>query len=138
VEELKVYSRCEKSKTIPGATCQTYDLNSGNTTTIPDTNLVIPVVDDTNIPIAQHKGVRSCIHHSISNFVSYEDISPSYRSFVSKLSSVSIPRNLQEALSDPTWRTVMQEEMKTLHKNQTWDLVKFPNGKNCWMHHYQV
>jgi hypothetical protein len=38
-------------------------------------------------------------------------------------------RNLQEALSDPKWRTTMQEEMKTLPKNKTCDLVKLPNGK---------
>jgi hypothetical protein len=27
------------------------------------------------------------------------------------------------------WRTAMQEEMKALHKNKTWDLVKLPNEK---------
>jgi hypothetical protein len=42
---------------------------------------------------------------------------------------VSVPRNLQKALSDPKWRTTMQEEMDALHKNKTWDLVKLPNKK---------
>jgi len=87
-------------------------------------NSVIPVVNDTNLPIAQRKGVRSCTHHSVSDFVSYQHLSSPYRSFVSKLSSMSIPRNLQEALSDPKWRTAMHEEMEALHKNKTWDLVK--------------
>jgi hypothetical protein len=64
-------------------------------------NYVIPVVDHMSLPIAQRKGVWSCTHHPISDFVSYQHLSPSYRSFVSKLSFVSIPRNLQEALSDP-------------------------------------
>jgi hypothetical protein len=27
------------------------------------------------------------------------------------------------------WRATMQEEMKALHKNNTWDLVQLPNGK---------
>jgi hypothetical protein len=27
------------------------------------------------------------------------------------------------------WRTAMQEEMKALHKNKTWDIVKLPNEK---------
>jgi hypothetical protein len=107
-----------------------------------DMNSVIPVVDDMSLPIAQRKGVRSCTHHPVSDFVSYQHLSPSYRSFVSKLSSVSIPRNLQEALSDPKWRTAMQEEMKALHKNKTWDLVKLPNEEEgCWMQvgvHYQA
>jgi hypothetical protein len=38
-----------------------------------------------------------------------------------------VPRNLQKALSDPKWRTTMQEEMEALHKNKIWDLVKLPN-----------
>jgi len=76
------------------------------------------------IPIAQRKGVRSCTHHSVSDFVSYQHLSSPYRFFVSKLSSVSVPRNLQEALIDPKWRTAMHEEMEALHKNKTWDLVK--------------
>jgi hypothetical protein len=48
---------------------------------------------------------------------------------VSNLSSVSVPRNLQEALRDPKWSTAMQEEMKAFHKNKTWDLVKLTNEK---------
>jgi hypothetical protein len=27
----------------------------------------------------------------------------------------------------------MQEEMKALHQNMTWDLVKLPNGEGGWM-----
>jgi hypothetical protein len=92
-------------------------------------NSVIPIVNDTSLPIAQCKGVGSCTHHPVSDFVSYQHLSSPYRSFISKLSSVSVPRNLQEALSDPKWRTAMHEEMEALHKNKTWDLVKLPNGK---------
>jgi hypothetical protein len=92
-------------------------------------NSVIPFVNDTSLPIAQRKGVRSCTHHPVSDFVSYQHLSSSYRSFVSKLSSVSIPRNLHEALNDPKWRTAMHEEMEAFHKNKAWDLVKLPNGK---------
>jgi hypothetical protein len=137
VEELRVYSRCQKSKTILVAPCQASYPDSGNTTStsnsvIPTFDSVTPVVNDMNLPIAQRKGVRSCTHHPVSDFVSYQHLSSPYRSFVSKLSSVSVPRNLQEALSDPPkWRTAMQEEMKALHKNETWDLVKLPNEKKA-------
>jgi hypothetical protein len=89
-------------------------------------NFVI-LVDDMSLPIAQGKGVKLCTHHPVSNFVSYQHISPSYSSFLSKLSSLFVRRNLQEAFSDPKWRTTMQEEMKALHKNKTWDLIKLPN-----------
>jgi hypothetical protein len=129
VEELKVYSRRHKAKTIPDATCQTSDPGSSTTPSTFDMNSVVPVVNDTSLPIAQRKGVRSCTHHPVCNFVSYQHLSSPYRSFVSKLSSVSVPRNLQEALSDPKWRTAMHEEMEALHKNKNWDLVKLLNGK---------
>jgi hypothetical protein len=129
VEELRVYSRRQKAKTIPDAPCQTSNSGSGTTPSTFDMNSIIPVVNDTSQPIAQRKGVRSCTHHPVSDFVSYQHLSSPYRSFVSKLSYVSVPRNLQEALSDPKWRTTMHEDMEALHKNKTWDLVKLPNGK---------
>jgi hypothetical protein len=124
VEELRVYSRCQKAKTTPNATCQTSDsgsgtIPSGTTQSTFDMNSVIPVVNNTSLPIAQHKGVRSCIHHPVFDFVSYQHLSSSYRPFISKLSSVSVPRNLQEALNDPKWRTAMHEEIEALHKNKT-------------------
>jgi hypothetical protein len=69
VEELRVYSKRQKTKTIPDATCQTSDLGSGTTPTF-DMNYLIPVVNDSSLPIAQRKGVRSCTHHPVSDFVS--------------------------------------------------------------------
>lgn len=87
-------------------------------TAIHDLNSSI-IVDDMNLPISQCKGVRSYSHHPISNF-SYQNLSPSYHSFMSKLSSICIPKNLQKALGDPKWRDAMQEEMmKALYKNNT-------------------
>ena len=44
-EKVKVYIKRHKSKTIPDATCQTFDLDSGNTTSIFDMDHVILVVD---------------------------------------------------------------------------------------------
>ncbi len=47
---------------------------------------------------------------------------------------MSIPKILQEALSNPEWWEVMQEEMKAFHKYNTWDLVELPNGKKVVGH----
>jgi hypothetical protein len=127
VEELRV--NYQKSKIIPDTTCQTFDLDSGNTTFIPDMSSSIPIVDDMNPPISQQKGVRSCTHLPIFDCVSYQHLSPSYRSFVSKLLYVFVPTNLHEALSNSKWKEAMQEEMKAHHKNSTWDVVELPNGK---------
>jgi len=36
---------------------------------------------------------------------------------------------VHEALTDPRWKTAMNEEMKSLQKNKTWELVDLPSGK---------
>ncbi|RVW64541.1 Retrovirus-related Pol polyprotein from transposon RE1 [Vitis vinifera] len=35
----------------------------------------------------------------------------------------------EEALADPRWKAAMNEEMKSLQKNETWELVECPPGK---------
>ena len=87
------------------------------------------VVNDLDIPIAHRKGVRTCTQHPISQFVSYSRLSPSYRAFVSSLSSISIPQHWQEAILKSEWKEAMVEEMKALKKNDTWELVTLPNEK---------
>ncbi|RVX17702.1 Retrovirus-related Pol polyprotein from transposon RE1 [Vitis vinifera] len=41
----------------------------------------------------------------------------------------AIPNSVQEALVDPRWKAAMNEEMKSLQKNETWELVECPSGK---------
>ena len=111
MKELKVYSRCQKSKTTPKAPEQSSEPDSGNSTPI----LSIPTINDIDLPIAQCKRVRSCTHHPTSNFLSYQHISPVFRSFLSKLSSMPIPQTFLEALGDPKWKEAMQEEMRNTY-----------------------
>ncbi|BBH03624.1 hypothetical protein Prudu_014548 [Prunus dulcis] len=47
----------------------------------------------------------------------------------SELSSVSIPQKLQDALDNPRWKEAMDEELRALRKNSTWELVELPRGK---------
>ncbi|RVX16933.1 Retrovirus-related Pol polyprotein from transposon RE1 [Vitis vinifera] len=42
---------------------------------------------------------------------------------------VAIPNSVQEALADPKWKATMNEEMKSLQKNETWELVECPPRK---------
>jgi hypothetical protein len=67
--------------------------------------------------------------YPMSNFVSYHSLSKACKSFVNQLSVVSIPNSVQEALRDPRWKEAMNEEMKSLHKNSTWEVVDLPEGK---------
>ena len=61
--------------------------------------------------------------------MSYHQLSSPYSAFVSTISSVSLPKNTNEALSHPGWRQAMVDEMTVLHSTGTWDLVVLPFGK---------
>lgn len=53
---------------------------------------------DLELPIAVQKGTRKCTQHPIAKFISFENCSPSYRSFLTKIHSDKIPPNVEEAL----------------------------------------
>jgi hypothetical protein len=43
------------------------------------------------------------------------------------------PKSVKEAtntVEGRIWKDAMVEEMESLHKNKTWDLVKLPSGRN--------
>ena len=46
------------------------------------------------------------------------------------LLSVVEPKNLTEANKDDNWIKAMNEELDQIEKNQTWELVPSPKGKN--------
>lgn len=108
---------------------------SGASSLVP---IIHPVAVDFDLPIAIHKGYCTTRNpHPIYNFSSYHRLSPSYYAFVSALSSVSIPKIVQEALSHPGWRQAMIDVMQALETNQTWAFVPPPLGKSlagcCWV-----
>lgn len=52
------------------------------------------IFDDIDQPIALRKGKRVCTQHQISNFVSYGRLSSNYKTFVTNLTEVQIPKNV--------------------------------------------
>jgi len=79
---------------------------------------VLPSEDQ--FPIAIQKSTRPTRNpHPIYNFFSYHRLSSPLSAFLSSLSSVSIPKTVNEALSDPRWRQAMIDEMIALHSNGT-------------------
>ncbi|KAL4021200.1 hypothetical protein IC575_019992 [Cucumis melo] len=81
-----------------------------------------------DLPIALRKGIRSCTKHSISNYVSYENLSPQFRAFTTSLDSTTIPKNIYIALEYPEWKNAVMEEMKALEKNNIWEICALPKG----------
>jgi len=93
-------------------------------------NSDLPLVTlDLDLPIAKRKGVRKVTNHLMSNFVSYRNLSPSYIAFLSQLSGMEIPRNVQDALNVPKWKKAILEKMNALDRNETWEIVEQPRGK---------
>ena len=81
------------------------------------------------MPSYQESGYQLSIKvkYPMSNYVSNHRLSKSNKSFVNQLSTIAIPNSVQEALADPRWKAAMNEEMKSLQKNETWELVECPS-----------
>ena len=132
--QFKVYSRrCIVSDTLMPCHEATSEImpESGldNSSSLSHSSFPVDLVpSDLDLPIALRKGVRSRTI-PISNFASYHRLSSSFSACSSHLSSIEIPKNVQEAFGDPRWKTTVVEEVKALEKNGTWELVTLPKGK---------
>ena len=87
---------------------------------------------DLNQPIALRKGVRECRNrplYPMSNFISYERLSPRFHTFSLSLFKIEVPNSIQEALSIPEWKATMWEELRALQKNGIWVIADLPEGK---------
>ena len=49
--------------------------------------------------------------------------------YVTNLSDIKIPKNIEEASMDERWKSAMDEEIYALEKNNTWEIVNVPNNK---------
>lgn len=65
----------------------------------------------------------------MSNYVSYDDLSPSHQHYLKAFSVIQERSSYQEAITDPRWIEAMRSEIQTLQDNHTWDLVSLPPGK---------
>ena len=90
-----------------------------------------------NLPITLKKEVarktlsKGNLEHDISNYVTYEALSPSFRAFVASLQAVIVPKDWKEARQDQKWCEAMREELEALRKNKTWELANLPYGKKA-------
>ena len=72
---------------------------------------------------------RSCTQHPIGNFISYDKLSPTFRAFTSNITEIQVPRDIQEAFKYPKWKAAVDEEVRALAKNGTWEITDLPRGK---------
>lgn len=64
--------------------------------------------------------------HPIYNFLSCHCLSPTYYPFVSIISTITIPKTVQEVLSHSGWQQALIDEIQTVESNHTWVLVPPP------------
>nr|CAD1831090.1 unnamed protein product [Ananas comosus var. bracteatus] len=104
--------------------------NTGNNISNSDDTIDFELENDIlNMPIAWRKGVRSCTQHPIGNFISYDKLSPSFRAFTSNITKILVPHNIHEAFKCPKWKSAVDEEVRALEKNGTWEITKLPRDK---------
>ena len=75
-------------------------------------------------------GGRTPPQHPIAHFVSYEHISPTYRTFALAVSSESLPHTYHEAFQVLEWKAAMDLKYRALVHRGTWDLVPHPIDAN--------
>ncbi|KAK4381917.1 Retrovirus-related Pol polyprotein from transposon RE1 [Sesamum angolense] len=90
----------------------------------------MPIEPENDLPIALRKGKRSFTAHPLANSISYDHLSPSFRTFAASLSSTFIPRTYHEAVLHPEWKLAMDDEMPTLIFHGTWELGLAPADAN--------
>ena len=85
---------------------------------------------DLQWPIALRKGKRSCTRHPIGRYVFYDRLNPQFKTFVTTVDREMIPRSFEEAMTDENWKLAIEDELRALAKNKTWDIVNIPCGKS--------
>ena len=82
--------------------------------------------------IAIRKEKRSCVKPlppNIASYWNYTKVSPQYRAFLLQIQNITIPKKSQGALRNTQWKQAMDEEMRALLQNNTWEIVDLPKGK---------
>lgn len=91
----------------------------------PNSNFPL-VTSDLDLPIAKCEGEKKSQPSHVKFCV--RETCPLYVTFLSQLSKMEIPRNVQDALNVPKWKEAILEEMITPEGNETKETVELPRG----------
>ena len=60
--------------------------------------------------------------------LNYSRVRPNHATFLAEISHHIEPQTFQEAQLIPEWRNVIKDELHALENNQTWSIMKLPQG----------
>ena len=85
-----------------------------------------------DLPIALRKGIRTWVKpipFAVASYLDYHKVSPQYKAFLTQIQEIPIPKTPQEALTNIRCKEAMDEEMRALLQNDTWEIVDLPRDK---------
>jgi hypothetical protein len=73
--------------------------------------------------------VTYTVQYLIHDYIYYENISCDHFAFLNKLSKLEEPVSYDITKNDQNWCKAMEDELKALEKNETWELCPLPKHK---------
>lgn len=67
--------------------------------------------------------------HNLAKYMSYTNLSQSHKAFALAVSIESEPQFYHQAVKHDHWRLAMDDEIKAMHENGTWSVVRLPSDK---------
>lgn len=74
--------------------------------------------------------VRYTSPYPICNYISYSNLSSSYKAFVSTIPVISVPNSYSQAVKSTHWCDAMTSELLALESNNTWSIQRLPVHKH--------
>ena len=75
--------------------------------------------------------LSAMVRYGIEKYVNYGRLSVSNKCFSSTLNKSVEPTSYEEAVKDPNWSNVMNNEIEALNRNNTWTECVLPIGRHA-------